>query len=365
MRKLVVKFVFAAVLLSVMSGISFGAVLIKADPSQGVPELSFNGYQWLRYTAGYDNQKFIKSAFSVERTYITTKVKADDYEAELTLDMPNTQYGQVVNAAAVPAQGAVDWASWVKSAFVDFKTLPLLKEADIRIRLGVQKSYFGTIDTWSYQLIDKAMEDTLKVADSANQGIALIGTIPFGFGDYQVAMYNGNGYKKIEDNLGKMLMGSINVVPLVGISVRGSYAVNNIGENRWTDGAPDTKLYQQTSRGAVVISLASGPIESYFEGLEQQTKKATGKSGILQGFSGYLGVKIMDPLQICLRFDTINPDTEVERDEYNVYYAGVNYKIQEKVLLQVNYQLTQEKASNYQAKAVTNNLLMTQVKWEY
>ncbi len=343
MKKAIAVLVFAAMVLG--SAVSSFA----ADP-----ETKIYGYNWFRYTLGYDNFKETSSLFEVKRTYVRVKVKADDYEGSLTLDYENAA-----------EQSTVYYGTWVKYAYVDFTAIPFLKDAEIKLRAGVIPTNFGTIDTWEYPLIEKALEDYLKVVDSANLGVAVMGYLPMALGNFEINYLNGNGYKKKEDNLDKSLVASLNVVPFTGLYVRGSYIGHSIGENQisQTTGQP-TALNKYRDRKAVVIGGATGPIEGFVEGLETKDAKASGKSGIGQSVAAFLKLKVVDGIELAAKYFAVNPDTYVKRDEYNVYMAGINWKVASKVLLQLNYEMKQDKFGG-KSNATTNNLWMAQTKWEW
>jgi hypothetical protein len=342
--------------------LSFSAGVFAADPT-----VSFSGYQWLRYSLLYSNDKETNSAFSIERTYISTNVKADDYEAKITIDMPNTQYGESVNTAAgAAAQGAIDWASWIKAGYVDLINVPGLKDVEARVRLGIQPVYFGTIDTWQYVLIDKALEDYLGKVSSTDDGVAVLGYLPMQLGNFEVGYYNGTGYKKVENDLDKEIVASINIIPITGFYARGSYYSNHFGENQIsaTTGQP-TPLNKMTSRSAAVVGFASGPVEGFVEYLVTKDPKVMGVStGIGQAIDSFLKLNVIGNLDMALRYFTVNPDTEVVRDEYNVYTVGFNYRLAPKVLLQLNYEMKQDKFGGAKSPVNANQWLM-QTKWEY
>ncbi len=396
MKNIALRIIFTAVMIWVTTSLSFGVTVVQQDGDK--PGLDIYGYQWIRYSDQYNNFNDVSSLIQVPRTYIRTKVKTNDYEGELTLDINNVANDQgfsvatgvtpvsapnantytantktlnVVNSAT--GSGSVDWAIWIKKAFVDLKALPFLKDADMKVRVGQQDSYFGTIDTWQYPVIEKVIEDYTGVISSADMGVALLGNIPMGFGDYQIAVYDGNGYKKMESDLDKPILASVNIVPYAGFSLRGSIYASHLGEDRWIKGAPSA-LYQQTIKQALVLSYASGPIQSFFELIQQCGPKSAGKSGILEGISGYLGIQLLDPLSLQFMFDYVNPDTFMPGQEYDVYIAGLNYKVASNATLQLNYELKENeyggKANDASSKdangnPINQNQLLAQMVWAW
>jgi hypothetical protein len=338
------------------------------------PVSTFYGYQWLRYDYQVYGGSYgavpakSNNTFSIPRTYLRFKVadEAAGYEGNLTIDINNSNGGQGVTTTGVA--GAIDWASWVKNGSVDFKKIPFLSDIDTVLRVGQQGVYFGAVDTWQYPVIEKAMEDKNGVVSSADQGIALIGKIPAGYGAYELGVYNGTGYKTTafdaaQNITEKAYVGSLLFTPIAGIYVRGSFlhkSTNNI--------ASSEAAYNAT---AIVLGGATGPIEGFVEYLTDNISKnyaAGSRSGVAVGVSGYLGVKLSDVVSVHLRADTYNPDTRVINDEVNTFIAGVNLKLTGVTLLQINYQLDKNVHTLHGAadnNKTNNNQLLTQLVWSW
>jgi len=338
-------------------------------------ETKFYGYQWLRYNYNVTGGSYATAGnnyFSIPRTYLRWKFTDADagYEGNLTLDINNTNGGQGVTTTGVA--GAIDWASWLKKASVDFTKIPFLSDIDALIRVGQQDVYFGTIDTWQYPVIEKAIEDKQSIVSSADQGIALIGKIPAGYGGYEMAIYNGTGYKDVpNDGTGaaanltdKAYDASLLITPIAGLYARLSYFHKILSVLN----AHPTLGYNST---AVVVGGATGPIEGFVEYVTLVNAKnylAGTTSGVSVGVSGYLGIKLTDMFTLCGRVDTYNPDTQKKNDEKNMYTAGVNIKLADKITLQLDYQLD---ANRYPGYGTGDNNLknanqwMTQLVWNW
>jgi len=351
------RILFIAAIALLAASMSFGMTVVPATDT--TPQLDITGYQWDRYAATYTDRSETGSGFSIQRTYITTQVKGTDYEGRLTLDINNNQYGEIVNATALPAQGSVDWAIWVKYGYADLTNLPCFKMADIKLRIGLQPVYFGEIDTWQYPTIEKTVEDILSLVSSGDQGMAVLGNLPMGYGDYQIEVTNGAGYKKVESNLGKQITGSINIIPISGIGIRYSYLSNNTGEDGLNAMGQPSALFAANEVQALELNYATGPIEGYLEGVQSESKDSAATSGILQAVSAYLGVKVIDQAQVVLRYDETNPDTKGSKNlqsayaPYNRYIAGVNYFLTKNCTLQFDYEMVQEKIKGSKVNAIS------------
>lgn len=327
-------------------------------------DTKFYGYQWLRYTdvvTGMDVQG--ASGLSIPRTYLRWKMEDKDagWAGELTLDINNVKGGQEVSATAVSytstaIAGKLDFAIWPKYAYVDFTKIPGLSDMGVKLRVGQQKNYFGTVELWEYPLIEKTITDLRKVCSSADLGAALLGEIPEGFGQYELAIHNGSGYKLLDANVEKQYSASVMVLPITGLMLRGSYMSNNsnaYGLTAKTKAATD-----------VVAQYTYGPFQVLAEYVAQKDAAAASasKTGVSVGYMFFAKYDVFEWLQAAFRFDNWNPDTKTKNDETNLYIAGVNIKANENILVQLNYQFEQPMYGGYtQSKHV--NTLMAQVKW--
>jgi len=311
-------------------------------------EIKFYGYSWMRYTASETNKKWFgdlkESSFSIPRTYLRWKIKSSELAGNITVDINNVKGGQEIESG----KGKIDWAIWIKYCYVDLlEIIPY----DGAIRFGMQKTYFGTIDTWEYPLIEKALEDKQKLLSSADLGFGITGYLPDGWGDYALAVYNGSGYKKMENNLNKAIAGSISLIPISGVSLRLSQYIsstNKIG----------VKKYYATERTAAVLSLSFYPLNSFIEYL---TSVDTGKRGL--GYSAFLSWTIINQkLEMLLRNDGWNSDISKNKESYDyTYIIGLNYYYTDDLLLQINYQ----HENYYKSKKADSKQYLVQLKWSF
>ena len=332
------------------------AVMVSAEPV-----VKFYGYQWLNYevyqVGASQETTADKNSFYIPRTYLRTSVKDDDIGigGYLTLDINNVQYGQQV--ATTASAGAVDFAIWIKYGYVDIK-MPV---PEMTLRLGLQNFYFGSVDTWSYPIaLSAAYGDRQKIVPaSADAGVALVGLIPEGWGSYELALYNGSGYKKMEDNAEKMYAGNVTLVPLPGLSIRTSYLKTITNALNAA-----TKDYSATG---VVLGFASGPIEASVEyNVKEEVKNASAsKSGVMEGMTAFLGVKVLDNVSVNFRYDAHNPDTGTKRDEVNYVMAGVKYVMDKNMEFQLCYELEQPKILTGSPNNDHKNKFVAQTKWSW
>jgi hypothetical protein len=329
---------------------------------------TFYGFQWLRY----DYQQYggsyastpstSNNTFSIPRTYLRFKASDPDagYEGNITMDINNTNNGEA---------GNIDWASWLKYAYVDFTKIPFLSDIGATVRAGQQAVYFGTIDTWQFPTIEKSIEDKNGVMNGCDNGVSIVGKIPSGFGTYQAAVYNGTGYKTIAYDSNQNITDkaydlSVNLTPISNAYLRISYfhkltnAINAM-----------TQAYNAT---AIVLGGNAGPVEGFVEYLTANEGKnyVTGtSSGVIIGWESYVGVKLTDYLQMHLRVDTYDPDTRVHNNETNTYIAGFNVMLTKKTTLQLDYEFNGYKfpfAGGAKDNNITNNnQFISQLVWSW
>lgn len=363
--------------------------LLTADLTFAEIKTKFYGYQWIRYTdIVYGAYIQGESGFLIPRSYLRWKMEDKDagWLGEITLDINNVKGGQEISTSSAntgatdadgsgstitvmhthtydKAKGKIDWAIWCKYAYVDFKALPFLKDIDAKIRVGMQKNYFGTVELWEYTLIEKTITDLRKVISSADLGITLLGELPEGYGSYELAMHNGSGYKHLESNVEKQYTASLMVLPLTGLMMRGSY----MRMNQSAHGTDSKFKIAQDYLAQYTFNLfIPFKILGEYVVVEDALKynPSYSNSGVSVGYMIYGEFDVLDWLQIALRFDNWNPDTGKTNDEVNLYIAGVNLKINNNNLLQLNYQLEQMQFGDYLPDKHINTW-MAQLKWSW
>jgi len=300
-------------------------------------EVSFSGYNWLRYTAGYTGADYTLSKGSVERNYLKWDIKVDDAVSGMVImDINNVDN----------AQTNIDFGVWLKVLTIDYKAAPWLT-----VRAGIQVLAFGMNDVWAYPLIVYSMDVRKGLTKICDLGLGLYGNIKEINTDFQLYAVNGAGYKSVETNKGKAAGLSAGTRPLPELYVRASVYAEQPGDNRVTD-----------INGSAFVRYTSGPVDCFVQYIIADREAAAGKSGTAEGYSFFAGYKITDTFSANLRFDTWNPDTGAVDDTVNTYIAGVNYIVNTNLLLQLNYEL--EMLSELKG-AKQDNKYMLQTKFSF
>ncbi|MCX6842822.1 MAG: hypothetical protein NTX53_11120 [candidate division WOR-3 bacterium] len=176
----------------------------------GESELEYNG--WFRYTNQSPKFKVTNPTVSrstIDRNYLRASHQwTSKLYSKLSLDfLSSSSY----------ADGA---SVRIKEAYVDMG-LPL---KDFTFTAGVQKHYFAETYSWDYTHPDKELSDAQGVCASADYGATINGFLPKGFGELQLGVYNGEGYKVTgaKNSVAPELLANLRLTPIAGLQVGAS-----------------------------------------------------------------------------------------------------------------------------------------------
>lgn len=164
------------------------------------------GKAYLRYSIGtaspYDN------GFYVDRMYIITKFRRGDLLIRFTTDVaPLTKLvGETSKKSA--------YAVYVKHAYVQWKALKSDKRS-LTLRFGVIPTVWTGLEEglWGHRFVEKTTYDLAKLEYTADMGASLIYKCKLLPWDLNAGIYNGNGYKELESDPHKDVMGRLSVYP--------------------------------------------------------------------------------------------------------------------------------------------------------
>lgn len=341
----------------VAAAVCFLLVAVTAGAGAEV-STTFYGYTWLRYTF-VDNVTSAENMFSIPRCYIGAKIKTDSIaEGLVLLNLESKQYGQSqvshTDTNTLAASSALaDWLVYLKCAYVDLKGL--LPVPGMKIRFGLQGVYFCLTDLWGYPVTAREVADVNGLMSSADMGVALIGDIAEGRGDYQIAVYNGTGYKLVEDDPKKAVAVSLKIKPLPIMWVRGSY---------FADFANTLQAPVNKQR----IGLAAGfdiPVLSGHFGyvIPSDPSVATVKQGRAMELF-LLGRIPGSPFEFGCKYDSYKEDvssTAAAATDNSRVSGGLNWQIAENVLMQfdVENKMYDDTTKNRE----TSYIVQTKLSW--
>lgn len=276
-----------------------------------------------------------KSGTWIERAYLTINPKlTDDLSFRFTFDM-NGGTGN----------------SWVKYAYLQY-TLPML--SDLTLYAGMVKNYFGTIDSWTYQMFDKDLVDD-KAVTSADNGVAAYYYLPMGLGACSFNVVDGRKYKSpaatiasANTNLHPQYVANVYVTPLVGLTLGGSatyqYASDFV--------APKSPAGQEKNNVAYVLygKYVYGPAELQLQCLEIDRAVVRGStmytpSLYYRVMTIFYGKSVLEtlPLElvVCADFEDSNARNDGFANRIDGKFKGtigLNYEFSPGVIFQLQYQ---------------------------
>ena len=331
-----------------------GAAL-ASDASSSSPEdprgLKFEGVYYLSYqtgsTAGVDY-----SSFDMRRAYLTVKKNLTPIlSSRLTLDVTRDQDGD----------GRGDVEVRVKYAYADFKLPDLAFLTKPNIEFGVVHTPWLDFEEHIdyYRLREKMFAERSGVFNSADFGAtfgALLGgtmpedyqktvsgKYPGRYGSVALGLYNGGGYHALEENQNKVFQGRLTIRPvpdaLPGLQVS---ALTILGEGN-QPGDPD-----QTPDWTALLAMASYET-AWFVATADLINGAGNQKGSwtkvgdatearpYSGWSLFGEGKLGTAWRVIGGFDSFDPDSDADDDEYIGYYVGAGYDFGHHTMLLLDY----------------------------
>ncbi len=319
---------------------------------------------WNRWTYQMIDGDVTKNEMALKRGYFRLEPKfSENIKGRFNVDFFSDDDDKVADGAGIK----------IKYAYLDFNNLLPIKDA--KLTVGLMKTYFGTIYEWDYTTIDGDPSDKYKFVSSTDFGLGVSGKIPNGFGSYALAVYNGEGYKKVGSNINKDMnyVANLRVTPINGVTLGGSYMFKS---------KYDSQIEDETARGDMVDNpdreeynliagvgkFAYGPVSLLAQYLNKVKCKPNmdDYDDITTTVMSFMPVfKVNNKIDIVGRYDMYDPDTDTDDDGYNAIVAGINYHIMRdaknapKLFIQTNYQLKQYEAEDSDDESE----LMVQLRW--
>lgn len=380
--------------------IGLGLMLIPLS-SQAL-ETKLSGEFWARWimenakvkqTDNSYKDQLTKNYMSLERGYFGLETKfTENTKGRFTVDIFSTDktheysvYDPTTETSSTKT-GSVDGAGLkIKYAYVDFAHLLPVK--DLTLSAGMQKVYFGTIYDWNYSLIGKAPTDEYGIASSSDLGVTLNGYLPAGYGEYQIGLYNGEGYKKVganlKDSTSPAYLANVRITPLAGVTLGASYMANSVGRDEALNGAANA-AYEEQQLLDGVLRLAYGPVDMWTEFISKSVDYPNANSDFtLSGLSIFPTLSLKDYLdydvQLLGRYDiwdqSDRAETDKQRSKLNALTLGANYNFlhddsaNPAMQLQLNYTMKKynedESHTDYADGKKDSSQVNLQLKWRF
>ena len=341
-------------LIAILAVVAFG--LLQAETKLSM-EL------WNRWTYETIDGNVQKNEFSLERGYFRLEpVFSSKIKGRFNLDFFSSSKSTDTDGAGIK----------LKYAYLDFSELIPLK--DSKVTVGLMKTYFGTIYDYEYTTIEKDPSDKYGFVASVDYGMGFSGYIPNGFGTYDLAVYNGEGYKKVGSNINKDMnfVGNIRVIPIVGVTLGGSYMLMTKNDAEIDDGTGnmiDNPAREEYALLAGVAKVAYGPVSvlgQYLNKVKSKPNDNTYDDVTSTVISVMPVFKLNNMFDLIARYDMYDPNTDADDDGKNTLIAGVNYNIKRNssnspvLFVQANYQTT-----TFENDSDAVNQIMLQLRWKF
>ena len=263
----------------------------------------------------------------------------------------------------------------LKYAYIDFKVLPI---PDSKLTIGLMKTYFGTIYEWDYQTIEKDPSDKYKFVSSTDYGVGISGYYPKGFGTYNLAVYNGEGYKKTAGDLNKDLNFAIDtrITPFTGVTLGGSYMFKTKNDSQVDttlagDGSlvdnPDREHYNMIAGIGKVVFGDFSLLGQYLMKTKSMPNDDSADDVVTTVISAMPKYKINNTFDVLGRYDIYDPNTDNDDDAYSILVLGLNYNVlrdaknNPTLFFQLNYETKMYEDSDKDPV----NQIMLQMRWKF
>ncbi len=224
----------------------------------------------------------------------------------------------------------------------DYQRIAYIKNAMLSWKQGGLTLNGGLISTtqfnfqekfWGYRYIMKSFQDQYKFGNSADLGLSA----SYKFADWISAdaiVVNGEGYKKIQSNVGLNYGLGVTLTPATGFQVRFYGGVNESGQ----EGKADI---------VNLAAFAGYKSDNFTIGAEyNQMLNAAYTDGKDQsGFSVFGSVKVADNTELYARFDDLysHNDWNIAKDECATI-VGAQFKLGKYVKIAPNFRMSMPKA---------------------
>lgn len=334
-------------------------------------EVKTSGVMYINYI--YDVSDLGKgegfNRFDLERTYLTfesniaekakIKVTTDIYQNAKSVSI-KAEDGSKPDETDVKTTSVASyydgWSVRLKNAYVDLDLIPMTT-----IRAGmIGTPWIPTVEkVWGYRFVKPTLTDAEKLFSSADMGAAAIVKIPDGYGEVMLAVLNGVGYSKPEDDKYKDICPRITINPLPkdamlkGLGISAYYYMGKKASG--DDSLDKTRLGAMLNFSYDFINVGGEFDMSTDQSLDKD-KNIVDANG--SGFSGFGEIKVgkflpapLNNLGIIARFDSWDPNTDKEDDGHSLILAGLTYGVAKNVravldLQQTSYQNAEKDATS-------------------
>ena len=260
-------------------------------------DTKIGGTTYFDYTSGKDDAGESTSAFNFKRQYISFSGEASD----------DIKYKIVVDVGATNKLDGEDkrLTAFLKKAQIDYKT----SFANISMGVIGTNTYGVQEKNWGYRFIEKSSMDLYGFSSTADIGIGFSKSLTDEL-NVSLQMVNGEGYKSPQsDKYHK-------------ISLNATYGEAKLHKNDGYNAGFVYSTEESDDDPTNVISLFGGfATKGLRLGIENDTETTGDLNKSITSISANYGIK--DNMDVFMRYDIYDPNTDVDEDGSSYMITGV------------------------------------------
>ena len=319
--KKVLYFLFAAVI--------FSGIASAQDNNPKFSGLMFGDYFY--NIDSHDTTKKDLNGFQFRRIYITTDYAiSEKFDTRFRLEADQ-------GSGSLTAGGKI--GVMVKDAW--FKWKNIFQGSDFVFGLSPTPAFDVSEAAWGYRSLEKTIMDFNGVVSSRDLGIDLKGKFnEQGTMKYWVKIGNNSGNSP-EVNKYKRYYGLLQFIPIKNFqfTVYGDYASNpqirdlnnELKDHGTFTGAVMLNVKEKDKYSVGVESFYRSQANNYYNASSNTLESQTG-----YGVSVFAWVGLTDMIRIVGRFDTVDPNTDVDKDGRNLIIGALDFRVDKNVSIMPN-----------------------------
>ena len=182
--------------------------IVKMDGRKARPsgKVKVGGKTYLRYSLATASP--YENGFYVDRMYLILKFVRGDLTVRFTTDV-----APLTGLAGETAKKSA-YTVYLKHAYVQWKAVESDKRS-LNLRFGVIPTVWTGLEErfWGHRFVEKSTYDLAKLEYTADMGVSFTYRCKVLPWEINAGIYNGNGYKELESDPHKDVMGRISLYP--------------------------------------------------------------------------------------------------------------------------------------------------------